>query len=185
MMFPFNHHQIQSHLIPILLPIKAKQKRLRRNHTSSASQGIPKSPRRRTSSFPSIQAQSPLRRPYAPLIPLGIPWEQFRAEYNRSRPARRIFKRDFPRYNRALNKAHRQSKKRPEHQGRDYIPVYLSDSSVTLGNSIRESSLEPIDNDDLFGTTVQPVEFNPLTSTQSLRVPNNTPEPKSCPKKQA
>lgn len=114
-----------------------------------------------------------------------MPWEEFRTTYNKARPGRRFFERDFPRYNQALNKAARQSKTRSESQGRDYVPVYLSDSTVTPGNSTRESSLEPIGNEELFGTTVKPVEFEPLTSIQTLRVPNNSPEPKErCRKKQ-
>ena len=170
-------------------PSQGNTKRPRHSHslTSPPSQGNTKRPRRsHPLTPPAVQGKPKSHcRPYAPVIPPGIPWEQFRTSYNKARAGRRTFERDFPRYNRALNKAQRQSRKRPENQGRDYIPVYLSDSSVTPGNSTRESSLEPIDSEDLFGTTVQPVEFNPLTSSQSLRAPNNTPEPKPCRKKLA
>ena len=58
--------------------------------------------------------------------------------------------------------------------------VYKSDYSVTPGQSTRESSLKAIGDEILYGNTIQPVPFKPLTSTQSLRVPNNTPEPQSC-----
>ena len=39
---------------------------------------------------------------------------------------------------------------------------------------MRELSLELIDDEDLFGIIVQPVEFDLFTSSQSLRVPRNT-----------
>ena len=136
-----------------------------------------------TSSLNSTSKRNLRRRSLTPFFPIGVTWEEYRRAYNKARPARRIFERDFPRYNQALNKAYLQSKTRPESQGRDYVPVYLSDSTVTPGHSTPESSLEPISDEELFGTTVQPVEFDPLTSTQKLRVPNSTPEPKPCQKK--
>ena len=57
------------------------------------------------------------------------------------------------------------------------MPVYKSDCTVTPGQSTRESSLEAIDDQDLFGYTIRPVVFDPLTSTKTLRVPKNSPKP--------
>ena len=110
------------------------------------------------------------------ILPPSATWQDFRAEHNTIRHNRRIFERDFPLYNEALN----QPCRRPESKGRDYVPVYKSDCTVTPGQSTRESSLEAIDDKDLYGNTIQPVLFDPLTSTRSLRVPENTPEPESC-----
>ena len=140
-------------------------------HTHHTSQGTPQRL--------ALNAVKPKRRSFTPHFPRGIPWEEFKSAFNKTRLARRIFERDFPRYNQALNETSAHT--RSESQGRDYVPAYLSDSSVTPGNSTRESSLQPIGDEDLFGYTTQPVEFDPLTSIQTLRVPKNTPEPEPGP----
>ena len=110
-------------------------------------------------------------RSFTSFILINIIRKQIKVVFLKARSDRRIFERDFPRYNKVLNKAFRQFKRTP--LNKDYVSIYLSDSIVILDNSTFESSPESIDDDDLFGIIVQLIEFDSLTSTQSLRVSNN------------
>ena len=77
----------------------------------------------------TIPEAQDLREFLSSRLPPSATWQDFRAEHNTIRHNRRIFERDFPLYNEALNQSHR----RPESQGRDYVLVYKSDCSVTPG----------------------------------------------------
>ena len=110
-------------------------------------------------------------RSFTSFIFIDIIWKQVKVVFFKVCSDKRIFERDFSRYNKVLNKAFRQFKR--TFLNKDYVSIYLFDNIVTLGNFTPELSLKSINDDDFFDIIVQLIEFDPLTSTQSLHVLNN------------
>ena len=110
-------------------------------------------------------------RSFTSLIFTDITRKQAKVVFLKVRSNKRIFERDFPRYNKTLNKIFRQFKRTP--LNKDYVLIYLSDNIIILNNFTPESSSKSINDDDLFDIIVQLIKFNPLTSIQSLHISNN------------
>ena len=67
---------------------------------------------------------------------------------------KRIFKRDFFRYNKVLNKTSHQFKRISKFLNKDYVSIYLFNNIVTLGNFTLELLSKLINDDDLFNIIV-------------------------------
>ena len=93
-------------------------------------------------------------RSFTSFIFIDITRKQIKAVFFKARLDKRIFKRDFSRYNKALNKTFRQFKRISEFLNKEYVPIYLFNSIIILDNSTPESSSESINDDDLFNIII-------------------------------
>lgn len=122
---------------------------------------LPHQSHKQSDQRPSYQRQYNLRaRPLPKPLPTRaepipscpLPDDPRLSEWLTIRRNRRIFERDFPRYNRSLHSTERREQRYPD---LDYTPLELSDSSVTSGYTTSESDLEiPDYSIDIFGLRV-------------------------------
>ena len=93
-------------------------------------------------------------RSFTFFILIDITQKQIKVVFFKIRSNKRIFKRDFSRYNKALNKTFRQFKRIFEFLNKDYVSIYLFNNIIILGNFTLESSSKSINNNDFFNIIV-------------------------------
>ena len=86
-------------------------------------------------------------RSFISFIFINIIRKQIKVAFFKVRSDKRIFERDFLRYNKVLNKASHQFKRIFISLNKDYVSIYLSDNVITLGNFTFELSSESINDD--------------------------------------
>lgn len=113
---------------------------------------------------PTVRRSDRLRYPKLPKpgppCPPFVLTEEDRLRWKETRRQRRLFERDFPRFNGACTKAKLQDQfgvKDPEYQ-----PLDLPDRSPTPGYSTDESIPEPPSDTELYGLQVQNTKTPPL-----------------------
>ena len=103
-----------------------------------------------SSSFISSNQRVFKSRSFTSFIFINIIRKQIKAAFFKTRSDKRIFERDFSRYNKVLNKTFHQFKRIFKSLNKDYVSIYLFDNIIILGNSTPESSSKSINDDDLF-----------------------------------
>ena len=87
---------------------------------------------------------------YTFFVFINIFRKQIRAIFFKTRLNKRIFERDFFRYNKTFNRITRQFKKYFKNLNRDYVLIYLFNNSIIFNIFTRKLLFESINNKKLF-----------------------------------